>query len=472
MNREGGGPMAKLPQVSAKPKIAVQYVLDEAKLNGTPGLSEFVKKTRMTIRGMGWELTEFGPDINPDTISANALACSGQYAAFIGVTFTGTSSRQTAVIGRFGGPVAVWYFPDTPWWSMASAGSGIGYLRDEALDKPALRVEAVWGDPGEVETVERLECFARAAHTVFAMRREKIGLIGGSYYDVMPASTWHPDVLTAQLGPSYMEADMSLLERALELVTNAEVGTLVRRLRNSGMAVAGDGESLEVIKKSARVSLAIEKLQEQFGLTGAAVNCYGGPDPEGYTGVLGYCGASGCLKAHAVGSLVMGCESDVVQCAQQMVFRHLMGVVPCMADPWKVDAKKGTLLALTCSGPAELAGETSRVSIEAGTLMSLYNVGVLGVCFPDIESDDAIVARIHGRRLDRMAVARGRFLGSDSRTMPGRLCLKVKLEDPEAFLSRAVIGNHYTFLPTKKIERDMARLEMLCDFMGISIESA
>ena len=102
--------------------------------------------------------------------------------------------------------------------------------------------------------------------------------------------------------------------------------------------------------------------------------------------------------------------------------------------------------------------------------MSLYTVGVLGVCFPDIPPADAIVARIHGRGLERMVVATGRLLGSDSKTMPGRLALHVKLDDPEGFLERGVVGNHYTFLPTDNLARDIARLETLCGFMGIEIE--
>lgn len=460
----------KVSAVSTKPRIAVQYILDDRKLKTVEGLSDFVARVRGAIRSLGFDLKEFGPDIDPDVISRNALECSGQYAAFLGVTFTGTSARQTAVIGRFAGPVGVWYFPDTPWWSMASAGSGIGYLRDEARENTGLKVAAIWGGPEDPEALERLLKFARAAHTLFAMKREKIGLIGGSYYDVMPASNWHPDVLTSRLGPSYTELDMSLLVRVLEEVSNAEVSGLVRRLKNSGMRVFEGENSLEAIRMSARVSLAIEKLQERNGLTGVAVNCYGGPDPAGYTGVLGCCGASGCLKAHAFGSVVMGCESDVVQCAQQMMFRHLLGVVPCMADPWKVDAEKGVLTAGTCSGPAELAGDPSRVYIEAGTLMSLYSVGVLGVCFPDIPPADVVVARIHGRRLERMVVAVGSLLGSDSETMPGRLALHVKLDDPEGFLSNGVVGNHYTFLPTDNLARDLARLETLCEFMDIEIE--
>lgn len=454
----------------AKPKIAVQYVLDVAKFKTVPGLQEQVLRAKKTLRSLGWALTEFGPDIDPDVISANALSCAGQHAAFLAVTFTGTSARQTAVIGRFEGPLGVWYFPDTPWWSMASAGSGIGYLRDEALERRGMSVAALWGDPDDMITRERLERFGRAAHVPFAMKREKIGLIGGAYYDVMPASNWHADTLTGKLGPSYAEIDISLLERACEQVTAGQVSGLMRRLKASGIAVTEDEDAQDVVRASARVSLAIERLQEQYELTGVAINCYGGPDPEGYTGVLGRCGASGCLKGHALGSVVIGCESDVVQCAQQMMFKHLLGVVPCMADPWMMDPE-GVLLSGTCSGPAELARSSEQVSIEAGTLMGLYKVGVLGVCFPQIAPASAILARIHGRELDRMVLATGTFLGSDTETIVGRLCLKVRLDDPESFLERGVIGNHYTFLPTLELERDLARIESMCDLMGIEIDN-
>ncbi|HOX27663.1 MAG TPA: hypothetical protein PLQ76_00765 [bacterium] len=462
--------MSKLPKVSNKPSIAVQYILDPRKLEAVPGLRDFYGRVKATIKKMGWSVREFGPDIDPDVISANALECAGRYSALLGVTFTGTSARQTAVLGRFPGPVGVWYFPETPWWSMASAGSGIGYLRDEEEDNPALRVSAIWGDPDSRGTKDQLDCFVSAAHTAFAMKREKIGLVGGCYYDVMPASNWHPDTMTNRLGPSYVEIDMSLLGRAFKQVTDAETASLIREFGKKGMRIAGDAKSLKSIKMSARASLALEKLQEKFGLTGIAVNCYGGPDPEGYTGIMGCCGASGCLKGHALGSVVVGCESDVIQTAQQMIFRHLFGVVPCMADPWKIDLETGVLYAGTCGGPAELARSPKRISIEAGTLMNLYKVGVLGVAFPEIEPADAIVARIAGRRLDKMVVATGRFVKSDSTTIPGRLCLQVELDDPEEFLTWGVIGNHYTFMPTNNLDRDLAKLDALCDVMEIEID--
>ncbi len=454
----------------AKPRIAVQYVLDPAKLESVPELPEFFARVKKALRGLGWEMTEFGPDIDPDAITANALACTGQYAALLGVTFTGTSARQTAVLARFGGPTGVWFFPGTPWWSMASAGSGIGYLRDEARARGDSEesVAAIWGDPEQADTMERLERFARAAHTVFAMKREKIGLLGGSYYDVMPASNWHPDTLTGRLGPSYVEIDISALEAACGHVAPERQTALLRRLKSSGMKVADDEGSVAVIRESARVSLAIESLQADYGLTGVAMNCYGGPDPEGYTGVLGRCGASGCLKGHALGSVVIGCESDVVQCAQQMLFRNLLGCTGCMADPWMVD-EDGVLLSGTCSGPAQIAEEAGDVSIEAGTLMSLYKVGVLGVCFPRVKPQKAIAARIYGRDLDRMFIATGDLEGADSVTIPGRLCLKTRLDDVDGFLQRGAIGNHYTFVPTTDLERDLARIKALCALMRITI---
>ncbi len=42
------------------------------------------------------------------------------------------------------------------------------------------------------------------------MRREKIGVVGGAYAEVMPVSNWHPDILTAKLGPQCI--DLSITE--------------------------------------------------------------------------------------------------------------------------------------------------------------------------------------------------------------------------------------------------------------------
>ena len=115
--------------------------------------------------------------------------------------------------------------------------------------RPGLKVAAVWGDPDDPAALERLERFARAAHTVFAMKREKIGLIGGSYYEVMPASNWHPDVLTSRLGPSYTETRHVAARARAGGGDNAEVNGLVRRLENAGMRVSEGDESLVDIMK-------------------------------------------------------------------------------------------------------------------------------------------------------------------------------------------------------------------------------
>jgi hypothetical protein len=267
-----------------------------------------------------------------------------------------------------------------------------------------------------------------------------------------------------------MEIDITVLERALENVRPVEAGALVRRLSNAGMKLPDEDRSMDIIRESARVSLAVENLQNRFGLTGVALNCYGSTDPGVFGGVLGCCGANACLKAHALGTVVIGCEADVVLTAQQLIFKHLVDIVPCAAEPWKLDAETGVLIAGTCSGPADLAEAPHRVRVEAGTPGSPYGTGVLGVCFPEIKEQDAVVARIHGRELDRMFVATGRFLGSDSGTIVGRLSLKIELDNPDGFLERGMVGNYYTVLPTESLDRDVSRVEALCEVLGIEAE--
>ena len=69
-----------------------------------------------------------------------------------------------------------------------------------------------------------------------------------------------------------------------------------------------------------------------------------------------------------------------------------------------------------------------------------------------------------------MFVATGRFLGSDSGTIVGRLSLKIELDNPDGFLERGMVGNYYTVLPTESLDRDVSRVEALCEVLGIEAE--
>ena len=48
--------MVRQITVSARPKIAIQYILDESKLKGTPGQNDFFKRVRAAIRGLMLEI--------------------------------------------------------------------------------------------------------------------------------------------------------------------------------------------------------------------------------------------------------------------------------------------------------------------------------------------------------------------------------------------------------------------------------
>ena len=454
--------------LTTKPKIAVLYILDEKKCGIVPGLGKFVEKTKNALRGQGWDLCELGTFIDADKIADIAFSAQGQYDALLGITFHGTSAQQTANLVHFNGSIGTWYFPMTDWWSTASSGSGQGLIRDEAKVNSNVKHTAIFAQPDSQRSRDQLDAFAAVAHTRRAMKQEKIGLIGNSYIKAMPASNWHPDILTSKLGPRFADISITRLLQECDNCKECEVDDLLVELKQAGISMASDDSSTEANRKAARVSVALEKIQVEEGLTGIAMNCYGGSDPQGYTGLLGLCGANGCLKGHACDSVIVGCESDVIQTAQQMMFRHLVETVPCMADPWKIDVDTGIMTAATCSGPLSLARIGKR-RIERGTLMSLYKVGVLGVCFPEIEPADVIVARIVGRDLGEMIVSTGKFLGGSTEIIPGRLSLQVKLDSPDEFLARGVSGNHYTFLPTNHIIQDMNKLEKLCENMGIRI---
>ena len=463
--------MSRIRQVSVKPDVAVIYIVDEKKFNSVPLLKESFKEVKDLLETLPWNLTEFGPFISLDEIMNKALSIKGQFDGLLGITFTGTSAKQTAVLSNFDGPIAIWFFPETDWWSMASAGSGIGYIRDEAKINPSVSVYTIYGSPKDKEVRGRLEIWSKVVHTLRAMRREKIGLVGGAYTEVMPASNWHPDILTSKLGPQYVDISIAELVKSHRGVKKNEIDEVIQELKEKGFQVDEDKDSLSKIRQAAAASLALEKLQKKENLTGVAINCYGGPDPEGYTGILGNLGANACLKGHALGSVIIGCESDVVQTAQQMIFRHMVDRIPAMADPWKVSIEDNYMVAATCSAPFLPLNNHNRVheKDKAGKLMSLYTVGVLGVAVPNYQSADVIVARIFGRDLDEIVLATGKFLKSSFETIPGRVAFEIKLRNTKKWLEEGCIGNHFTFLSTNSLKKDLSKLKLYCQLNNIKI---
>jgi len=461
--------MSLIRQVRTKPEIAIIYIVDKRKLDTVPSLRELFGAVKDLLTTFPWNSTELGPVISVDEIANYGLSIKGRFDGVLGITFTGTSAKQTAVLGYFGGPVAVWFFPESEWWSMASAGSGIGYIRDEAEVNPNVSLYPIYGQPEDVKVQNKLEIWSKAVHTLHAMRREKIGLVGGAYTEVMPASNWHPDILTSRLGPQYVDLSMTELIKLHKGVKENEIDELIQELKEKGFRIDEDEKSLSKIRKAAAASLALEKLQIRENLTGVAINCYGGSDPERYTGILGNLGTNACLKGHALSSVIIGCESDVVQTAQQMIFRHLVDKIPSMADPWKVKTENNFMIAGTCSAPFSPLDAPANGKIKAGTLMSLYKVGVLGVAVPTYQPGDVIVARISGRELDKMVLATGKFLRSSFEIIPGRVAFEVQLRKIEKWLGIGCLGNHYTFLPTDTLEMDLAKLKLYCEFNGIKI---
>ena len=460
--------MSKIRQVSTRPDIAVIYIVDKKKFDTVCGLKKLFEQVKDFLKTLPWNLSEFGPSISVDEILNKVLFIKGQFDGLLGITFTGTSAKQTAVLGLFDGPVASWFFPATNWWSMASAGSGIGYIQDEAQVNSNVSLYPLYGSPKDKKVQNKLEIWSKASHALRAMKREKIGLVGGAY-EVMPASNWHPDILTSKLGPQYTDLSITELIKFHKNVKANEINELIKELKGKGFQIDEDEDSLSKIRRALAASLALEKLQIKENLTGIAINCYGGADLEGYTGILGNLGANACLKGHALSSVIIGCESDVVNTAQQMIFRHLTDRIPSMADPWKVKVENNYMVVGTCSAPFSGLANSSDGNIKAGKLMSLYKVGILGVAVPIYQPGDVIVARIFGRGLDKIVLATGKFLKSSFEIIPGRVAFEMRLRNVEKWIEKGCLGNHFTFLPTNTLEKDLSKLKLYCKFNNIKI---
>lgn len=190
------------------------------------------------------------------------------------------------------------------------------------------------------------------------MKREKIGLVGGAY-EVMPASNWHPDILTSKLGPQYTDLSITELIEFHKNVKANEINELIKELKGKGFQIDEDEDSLSKIRRALAASLALEKLQIKENLTGIAVPIY--------------------------------------------------------------------------------------------------------------QPGDVIITRIFDRGLDKIVLATGKFLKSSFEIIPGRVAFEMRLRNVEKWIEKGCLGNHFTFLPTNTLEKDLARLKLYCKFNNIKI---
>jgi L-fucose isomerase-like protein len=138
--------------------------------------------------------------------------------------------------------------------------------------------------------------------------------------------------------------------------------------------------------------------------------------------------------------VIAGCEGDVVSTVGMIWVNRLLGILPWMANPARLDVGANTVLLAHCTVPRSLVESFSiRSHFESG-----LGVGIEGH-FP---SGPVTLLRIGGLTMERLWVAEGAITRTGSEPNLCRTQIEVRLDSGLASeLLEAPLGNHLIVVP-------------------------
>lgn len=284
--------------------------------------------------------------------------------------------------------------------------------------------------PADTEGLASLAEAVADATVRRALLDGRIGLVGAPS-DWLVASSPEPATVRDTWGPTVVPLALEplLAEPEPELVMLGE--SLARDFRDKAGAIAEP--ALSDLEASGRVHAMLKRLVEAERLDAVTVRCFDLVVKRHMTGCL-------ALAQLTDDGTIAGCEGDLVTTVAMLWLRHMLGEVPWMANPSRVDRDRGTLLLAHCTVPRTAAGAYRlRSHFESG-----LGVGIQG----EFDAGPVTLVRLGGARMERLRAIDGELLRNTDhadlcRTQAeiaiGREAIEAILGDP--------LGNHMVMVP-------------------------
>ena len=222
-----------------------------------------------------------------------------------------------------------------------------------------------------------------------ALRESRIGLVGEPS-DWLVASSptietvrtvWGPTVVPIPLGAILSEPDPEITGRGEALARDFQAGA---------EAILGPAES--DLLAAGRVHAMLHRVVEADRLDAVAVRCFDLVLRKRTTGCL----ALAHLNDQGI---IAGCEGDLVATVAMLWLHRMIGNIPWMANPSRIDLDRGILSLAHCTVPRRLTGTYRlRSHFESG-----LGVGIQGT----IPTGPVTLVRIGGARMERLRAIDG-----------------------------------------------------------------
>ncbi|MEN8113443.1 MAG: hypothetical protein ABFS21_03555 [Actinomycetota bacterium] len=264
-----------------------------------------------------------------------------------------------------------------------------------------------------------LRDIADAVHDIAVVRKlasQTVGVVGPPS-DWLVASMPEPGVLEETWGPNRVPVGLDRLYGAYTTQPDIEPLPAGETRIEIGEVSKADG-----IYKGLRDLIAGE------GLDALSLRCFD---------VIGELDTTGCLALGRLNDegIIAGCEGDLVSTVAMMWVQELLGLVPWMANPARLNPAENTMWLAHCTVAPSLV-----TNLRLDThYESDRGVGMHG----EFEKGPVTVLRIGGNRMERLFLAEGEILRPGDEPNLCRTQIELRLEDGAVEqLLRDPLGNH------------------------------
>ncbi len=353
-----------------------------------------------------------------DPAAGSAAPPGGPPGVFVG---TGGTERLILERARFapGAPALLDAHPGHN--SLPAALEVLARLQQEGLRG---RVHYLDG-PADEEGLRALAGAVRDRGVRRGLREARIGLVGRPS-DWLVASSPSPQVVREVWGPTVVPLPLDGLCEPADAALTA-LGERIARGFRSGAAEPVEPSEAD-LSAAGRVHAALRRMVDAGRIDAVSVRCFDLVARRRTTGCL----ALARLNEEGV---IAGCEGDLVATVAMLWSHRLLGVLPWMANPSRVDRDRGVLALAHCTVPPSLVTSYRlRSHFESG-----LGVGIQGV-FP---AGPVTLLRIGGARMESLRALDAALVADTAH--PDLCRTQVEVEVGRAALDELLerpLGNH------------------------------
>jgi L-fucose isomerase-like protein len=284
-------------------------------------------------------------------------------------------------------------------------------------------------DPGDAEGLRDLAAAVHGRAVRRALHEARIGLVGRPS-DWLVASSPSPQVVREVWGPSVVPLPLDPLLEPPDAELSV-LGERTARLVRSGAESLVEPAETD-LPAAGRVHAALRRMVDAGRLDAISVRCFDLVTRRRTTGCV-------ALARLCDEGVIAGCEGDLVATVAMLWAHRLLGVLPWMANPSRVDRARGVLSLAHCTVPPSLTTRYRlRTHFESG-----LGVGIQGV----LPEGPVTLLRIGGVRMTELLALDGALVANTDHADLCRTQVEVEIgrEALDRLLARP-LGNHVVVL--------------------------